>query len=182
MRKLFLLTLLSSLLFCSNLSDIYKLYEKQEYEKGCDYGAKYYSKNINSENYLTFYGLSCLETNSINRLAQPMVKLGRTKELRETASYFATILLQKQLLKQFLLDGTELGNLKLPKTNFVLSRIFNLFVKQEYSVKDDTYILVDSDKKDIRYEVYIKESKKNINYMIIDIYQGDKFIKRYQYD
>jgi len=182
MKKLFLLTLLTSLLFCSNLSDIYKLYENQEYEKGCDYGAKYYSKNIDNENYMTFYGLSCLETNSLNRVAQPMVKVGSSKELRETASYFATILLQKQLLRQFLVDGKKLSNLKLPKTDFVLSRIFNLFVKEAYRLKEDTYLLQDSDKKDIRYEVYIKKSKKNIYYMIIDIYQGGKFTKRYQYD
>ncbi|RUM73234.1 MAG: hypothetical protein DSZ11_06320 [Sulfurovum sp.] len=182
MKKLVLLTFFSSLLLCSNLSEIYKLYEKQEYEKGCDYGAKYYSKNIDNENYLTFYGLSCLETNSLNRVAQPMVKIGSSKELRETASYFATIVLQKQLLKQFLLDGKKLSNLKLPKTDFVLSRIFNLFVKEAYTLKEDTYLLQDSNKKDIRYEVYIKKSKKNIHYMIIDIYQGGKFTKRYQYD
>ena len=182
MKRIFLYLLLSSLIFASNLSEIYKLYEKQEYEKGCDYGAKYYTKNIDNENYLTFYGLSCLETNNINRLSQSMVKLGSTKELRETASYFATILLQKQLLKQFLLDGKELGDLKLPKTEFVLSRIFNLFVQKKYNLKDNTYILLDFDKKNIRYEVYIKKSEKNINYMIIDIYQDDKFTKRYQYD
>lgn len=182
MKKIFLLTVMASFLISSNLSEIYKLYENQEYEKGCDYGARYYTKNINNENYLTFYGLSCLETNSLNRLAQPMVKLGGTKELRETASYFATILLQKQLMRQFLLDGKELGNLKLPKTDFVLSRIFNLFVRKEYSLKGDTYNLVDSAKKNIRYEVYIKESNKHKNYMIIDIYRDDKFTKRYQYD
>jgi len=182
MKKVFLFLFLASLVSASNLSDIYKLYEKQEYEEGCDYGAKYYTKNIDNEKYLTFYGLSCLETNSLNRLAQPMVKLGETKELRETASYFATILLQKQLMRQFLLDGKELGNLKLPKTDFVLSRIFNLFVKKEYKLKEETYILTDIDKNSIRYEVYIKESKKNKNYMIIDIYHNDKFTKRYQYD
>ncbi|RUM74896.1 MAG: hypothetical protein DSZ11_03215, partial [Sulfurovum sp.] len=88
----------------------------------------------------------------------------------------------KQLLKQFLLDGKKLSNLKLPKTNFVLSKIFNLFVKEAYSLKEDTYILQDSDKKDIHYEVYMKKSKKNIYYMIIDIYQDGKFTKRYQYD
>jgi len=179
MKKIFILSTFPILLFSSNLSDIYKLYEKQEYEKGCEYGEQYYSKNINNENYLTFYGLSCLETNSINLLAKPMVKLGKSKELRETASYFATILLQKQLMKQFLLDGKELGNLRLPKTDFVLSRIFNLFVKKKYILKDDVYILSDND---IRYEVYVKKSGTEKNYMIIDIYQKDKFTKRYQYD
>ncbi len=187
MKKIFLYLLLSLSVFASNLSDIYKLYEKQEYDKGCDYGEKYYTKNIDNEKYLTFYGLSCLETNSIGRLAQPMVKLDGSRELRETASYFATILLQKQLMKQFLIDGKELGSLRLPKTGFVLSQIFNLFVKKEYvtkkdSIKENIYILVDKDKKDIRYEVYIKEHEKNRNYMIIDIYQNDKFTKRYQYN
>lgn len=182
MRGIILLFFFTPLfLNASNLSEIYKFYEKQKYEEGCDYGKKNYKKNIDNEKFLTFYGLCCLETNNISRLAIPMVLLGESKELRETASYFATILLQKQLLKQFLVDGKELGVLELPKTDFILSRIFNLFVKKEYSLKEDTYILLDRDKKKMQYEVYIKE-KKNKNYMIIDIYQENKFTKRYQYN
>jgi len=108
-----------------------------------------------------------------------MIVLRDTKSSRENASYFGTILLQKQLLKQAILDNKPLGDLRLPKTNFVLSKIFNLFVKKKYILKDGIYRLEDSQNRNIKYQVYIE--KENKNYMIIDIYQNDKFIKRYRY-
>ncbi len=173
---------LSSMLFSSSLSKLYHYYEKQEYKKGCDYGAKYYNRNISNEKYLTLYGLSCLETNHIERIAKPMLLLNETEDSRENASYFATIILQKQLLKQALMDGKSLGDLKLPKTNFVLSRIFNLFVEKAYKEREGVYTLDDPKKKDIYYKVYIETTKKKRTYMIIDIYQEDRFTKRYRYN
>ncbi|NOZ90523.1 MAG: hypothetical protein GXO60_04465 [Epsilonproteobacteria bacterium] len=181
MRKLFLIMLLSLIAYSSNLSTLYHYYEKQEYDKGCDYAMKYYSKNKNDEKFVALYGLSCLETNNIHRIATPMIVLKDTKSSRENASYFGTILLQKQLLKQAILDGKDLSNLRLPKTNFVLSKIFNLFVDKKYTLKDGVYRLKDSKDKDMSYQVYLEKDKKDIDYMIIDIYEKDKFIKRYRY-
>jgi hypothetical protein len=173
MRWIIFITLLTSNLLSSNLSTIYKFYEKQEYEKGCNYGMKYLNKNRKNEKYLTLYGLSCLETNHIHRIATPMTLLKDTKDSRENASYFATILLQKQLLKQAILDKKELGDLNLPNTNFVLSKIFNMFVDKKYELKNEIYMLEDED---IRYQLYIKKK-----HLIIDIYQNEKFTKRYRY-
>jgi hypothetical protein len=102
-----------------------------------------------------------------------MLRLNETKESRENASYFATILLQKQLLKQAILDKKELGDLNLPNTNFVLSKIFNMFVDKKYELKNEIYMLEDED---IRYQLYIKKK-----HLIIDIYQNEKFTKRYRY-
>ncbi len=81
-----------------------------------------YRNYLNSEKFLTLYGLNCLETDSIDEIAKPMVLLKKSRESRQNASYFATILLQKQLLKQALLDKREIGYLKLPTTNFSLKR------------------------------------------------------------
>ncbi len=181
MRIFLFITIFTSIIFSSNLSTLYKLYENQKYDKGCDYAFKYFNKNSNDEKFLTFYGLSCLETNNINRIAIPMVKLKSKKSSRENASYFGTILLQKQLLKQALLDNRELGNLKLPKTNFILSKIFNLFVQKKYNLKDNIYIFKDSKNSDIKYQLYIQQTKIG-NYMILDVYKNSKFIKRYRYD
>ncbi len=180
MRVVIFFILFTSTIFSSNLSTLYKLYEKQKYNKGCNYAFKYFKKNRNSEKFLTLYGLSCLETNNINRIAIPMVRLNSTKSSRENASYFGTILLQKQLLKQALLDHKELGELKLPKTDFILSKIFNLFVKKRYNLKDDIYILKDSQDSTIKYQLYIKKTS-NKNLMVVDIYKDSKFIKRYIY-
>ena len=180
MKLLLSLLMTTAFLFSSNLSTLYKLYEKQEYEKACDYAHKYYYKkqNRNSENYSTFYGLSCLETNKISRIAIPMTALTKTEDARANASYFGTILLQKQLLLQALIDKKPLGKLHLPKTNFIVSKIFTLFLEKKYLLKDNVYIFTDEN---LVYQLYIKKAKRNRQYMVIDIYKEEKFTKRYQY-
>jgi len=83
MKKIIYIFLMTTVfLFSSNLSTLYKLYEKQEYTKACDYAVKYFYKkrNKNSEQYLTLYGLSCLETDKIHRIATPMLRLKNTKD------------------------------------------------------------------------------------------------------
>lgn len=180
MKIVYTLLLTTIFLFSSNLSRLYKFYEKQEYDKGCNYAHKYFYKkqNRNSDNYLTLYGLSCLETDNIDRVAIPMTRLTKSKDARANASYFGTILLQKQLLYQALMDKKPLVELHLPTTDFIISKIFNLFVKDKYSVEDNIYRFKDKDRV---YQLYIKKAKKNRQYMIIDIYKNSKFTKRYQY-
>jgi len=183
MKIVLFMLIATAFLFSSNLSKLYKLYEKQEYDKACDYALKYAYKKRNreSENYLTLYGLSCLETNNISRVAVPMTSLTKTKDARANASYFGTILLQKQLLLQALIDKKPLGELHLPSTNFVLSKVFSLFLDKKYSLKEGVYRLKDKEDESIEYRLYIKKSKKIFYYMVIDIYKDNKFTKRYQY-
>ena len=182
MKPILFILMTTSFLFSSNLSKLYKLYEKQEYLKACDYAVKHYNKNKNNEKYLTLYGLSCLETDKIYRIATPMIRLGKSESARANASYFSTILLQKQLLRQALFDGKKIDDLHLPTTNFILSKIFNLFVNKEYVLKDGIYKFEDKDNEAKTYKLYIDNSTKNKKYMMIDIYKDEKFIKRYRYN
>ena len=182
--KLILFFLMTTLgLFSSNLSTIYKLYINQEYNKACNYGRKYLFKkrNIENEKYLTLYGLSCVETDNIDRISLPMTHLKLTKDARANASYFGTILLQKQLLFQALVDKKEIYDLHLPKTNLVLSKVFYLFMQKKYTLKNEVYRFQDETKENISYQLYIKRDKKKSVSMIIDVYQNDKFTKRYNY-
>lgn len=184
MKKiLFTLLLTTAYLFSSNLSTLYKLYEKQEYTKACDYAVKHFDKkrNKNSDQYLTLYGLSCLETDKIYRIATPMLRLNSSKNARANSAYFSTILLQKKLLFQALVDKISLKNLQLPRTNFILSKIFTLFIHEKYVLKADVYTFKDEKKEDLKYQLYIEENKKKEKIMIIDIYKDDKFIHRYSY-
>jgi len=184
MKLILFIMMTTSFLFSSNLSTLYKIYEKQEYKKACNYATKYFYKkaNKNSEKYLTLYGLSCLETDKIDRIAIPMIRLNGTKDARANASYFSTILLQKQLLLQSLIDKKSIVDLHLPQTNFVLSKIFSLYINEKFILKDNVYKFQDDKKENIRYQLYIEEAKKNKKYMIIDIYKDDKFIHRYRYE
>jgi hypothetical protein len=184
MKKIiYSLLMTTAFLFSSNLSTLYKLYEKQEYTKACDYAVKYFhkKKNKNSEQYLTLYGLSCLETDKIDRIATPMLRLKKTKNARANSAYLSTILLQKKLLFQSLVDNTSLKNIQLPNTNFILSRIFSLFINKEYILKNDVYIFKDKKKKEMKYQLYIKKNNKQEKQMIIDVYKDDKFTQRYSY-
>jgi hypothetical protein len=184
MKLILFIMMTTSFVFSSNLSSLYKQYEKQEYEKACDYGRKYLFKNanINNEKYLTLYGLSCLETDKIERISIPMIHLKSNKNSRANASYFSTILLQKYLLFQALIDKKSIKDLHLPTTTFILSKVFNLFVEEKFTLKNGVYKLEDKSKENIRYQLYIEESKKDKKYMIIDIYKDDKFSHRYRYE
>ena len=174
----------TTFLFSSHLSTLYKLYEKQEYDKACNYANKYWYKksNKNSEKYLTLYGLSCLETDKLHLIAIPMVRLKGSKEARANASYFSTILLQKQLLMQSIIDKKTLVELHLPTTNFLLSKIFKLYLKKEYTLKDGLYRFKDKNKEGVEYRLYIQNGKEDKKYMIIDTYKDDKFTHRYRYE
>ena len=184
MKLILFILMTTSFLFSSNLSNLYKLYEKQEYKKACDYANKYWYKkaNKNSESYLTLYGLSCLETDKLHLIAIPMVRLKGSKEARANASYLSTILLQKQLLMQAIIDEKPLTKLQLPTTNFVLSKIFLLYIKKKYTLKNNVYTFQDEEKENIRYQLYMQNVKKNKKYMIIDIYKDDKFTHRHRYE
>ena len=162
-------------LFSGNLSKLYKLYEKQEYEKGCKLAKRIYRGYLDNEKFLTLYGLNCLETDNIDEIAKPMVLLKKSRESRQNASYFGTILLQKQLLKQALLDRRELTILKLPTTNFYLSKVFNAFVRGNYKRDGNKYII---DNGDTSYQLYIDSKSR----MVVDIYRDGKFLKRYIYN
>jgi len=183
MKLILFIMMTTSFLFSSNLSSLYKLYEKQEYKKACNYAIKYFYKraNKNNEKYLTLYGLSCLETDKLDSIAVPMVRLNSSKDARANASYFSTILLQKQLLLQALIDEKSIVDLHLPKTSFVLSKVFSLYVNKKFTLTNNIYILEDEKKENITYKLYIKDVKKSKKYMIIDIYKDDKFIHRYRY-
>ena len=111
-----------------------------------------------------------------------MVRLTHTKDARANASYFSTILLQKQLLMQSLIDEKSIDDLHLPTTNFFLSKVFRLFLEKKYELKDGVYFIKDVKQKEKLYKLYIKESKKKKKHMIIEIYKDDKFTKRYRYE
>ena len=168
-------------MFSSSLSTLYKMYEKQSYNKACDYGYKYFTKHKKDEKFLTLYGLSCVETNHLSRVAVPMSLLHTSDDARANASYFGTILLQKSLLIQALMDEKKIDDLHLPTTNFVLSKVFKLFVEKKYTQKKKQYRFTDELKDEISYRLYITSEKKR-NYMVLDVYKDEKFTKRYRYE
>ncbi len=181
MSKLVLVLLLFiSSLYSSDLEKIFGLYQSKKYKQACRLGLKIFDAHKKNSKFLMLYGLSCLKADYIDRLAVPLTGLRYSKSERANASYFATILLQKKLLYHALLDNVDISDLKLPKTDYILSKVFDLYAKKRYKKADDKYYFVLKDKPGFMYVLYI-ENDGRVNKMIIEERLDDHIIKIHRY-
>jgi len=157
-----------------------QLYQNEEYTKACNMGHDYFNKYKKDEAYSSLYGFSCLKSDYIDRLSQPITSLKRSKSARKNAAYFATILMQKKLLYYSLIDGYELSKLKFPTTDYVLSKVFDLYSKLPSHKPKKFYILKDSNDPKLIYKLYIIK-QHHMNKMVIEEYYDTIKIKHHIY-
>lgn len=169
---LFLITFLNA----TSLDDIYKLYEEKEYRKVCLKAGDLYHMYKTDEKFLNIYAHACLEEDMINRTILPIIKLHKTKEARENAAYFATILYQKKLLYYALVDDIDISYVNLPKTKYILSIIFNKFVSGYYEFKNDAYWFKDDNDNEISYKLSA-ELHQNAKKLFLRTYKNSELIK-----
>lgn len=126
------------------------------------------------------YGFACLKSDYIDRLAIPLTSLRSTKTERANASYFATILLQKKLLYHAMIDHIDISHLVLPKTDYVLSKVFDLYVRNEYKKIDDKYYLTSKESDGLLYVLYTQSNGKSYK-MVLEERLGGNIIKIHKY-
>ncbi|ADR33383.1 hypothetical protein Sulku_0717 [Sulfuricurvum kujiense DSM 16994] len=130
MKWLVLLPLLLSVsLSADTKQKLFDLYQQGNYLKACNLGVQGLANYPDDEVYISLYAFSCLKADFIDRLAVPIIKLNQTKEARSNASYFSVILMQKKLLMQALYDNKQIKNVKFPTSSYLLSRVFDFYVK-----------------------------------------------------
>ena len=159
---------------------MYQLYQNEEYAKACKTGYDYFKKHKNDETYVSLYAFSCLKSDYIDRLARAITALKFSKEARKNAAYFSTILMQKKLLYYSLVDGYQLSQFKLPTTDYVLSKVFDLYSKVDEKKRKKFYIFKDPDDSKLIYKLYLLK-QGNINKIIIEEYYDTIKIKRHIY-
>ena len=164
----------------ADVKDLFDYYNKKEYEKACKVGLRIFNRYKKDSKFLMLYGLSCLKADYIDRLAVPLTGLRKTKAERANASYFATILLQKKLLYHSLLDDVDISGLKLPYTDYILSKVFDMYTRKEYRKENGVYIFHPEDSRNTTYKLYI-DRNGTIPKMVIDVYENDHFFKRHRY-
>lgn len=177
--KVFLLfILLSSSLLSYDKDEILKDYENKKYKKICLESASFYKNGGKDESLLSVIGDSCIKSDFINPLGYIIKSLISEPQYRQNASYFGTILLQKKLLYQFINDRFDFRNLRLPKTNHILSTVFENLVTKNYIKKDNKFkIKLDNDK----FILFYKDIKKDKVWMIIEEYNAEKLVERHWY-
>ena len=168
-KALFVFLSFYTIAFSYTKSEIVGDYKAENYKKVCIYGTVANSKD---EAVLSLIANACLKIDSINPLGTIIKKLVSTPKYRENASYFATIVLQKKLIYQFMNDGIDLSNLRLPRTSYLLSVVFENLAKKNYKIidkktnkikivlKNETYILWRSNSKPTK--IYIDEYRDGV--------------------
>ena len=155
-------------------NDIINDYKNGNFEKVCISGTNSDSKD---EDILSLIGNACLKIDNINPLGVIIKRLVTTPKYRENASYFATILLQKKLIYQFMNDGVDLQGLRLPRTANILSIVFENLVKKNYKTIKGNKIEINL--KNSKYILW--RSKSNPPKVYINEYKNGILLKRHWY-
>jgi hypothetical protein len=180
MAKILLITLFSvfNLYAAVSLDTIRQWYDQKEYEKVCSYEiTAIYEKFSDNEEFVNMYGHACIETDMISRAVNPINKLIRSPQTRANAVYFATVLYQKKLLYHAFIDNVDISYMRLPRTNHILSLIFDKYVTGDFTKEDDNYIFKQNE---LEHRLHVKH-EKGIYKLIIRTYKDGKLIKTRAY-
>jgi hypothetical protein len=156
------------------------LFQNKIYKEVCSIGTKNFNNYRDDEEYISLYAFSCLYSDQIDRLAIPIILLRNSKESRANASYFSTILMQKKLLYHSLMDGYDISNLNLATTDYILSKVFDLYVKIGKYEKRQFYIFHDKESPKVTYKLYLQKTLKTTK-MIIEEYYDNILVKKHIY-
>ncbi len=137
-----------------SVAELIDAYKRGDYRYVCIKGTKLFGKFRSNEDLVTMYAFSCLNIDYIDRLSVPILALGKTPESRRNRAYLSLILAQKYILLHSLLDGAKYEGLNLPTTDYILSRVFNLYFQNRYKKEGDTYVMEDEQG---TYRLYVKE-------------------------
>ena len=180
MKIVLTLLLICFSLFAGVKQELFHLYQDQKYAQACSKGIGVVHKYSKDEQFVSLYAFSCLKSDYIERLAVPISMLKHSPEARANSAYFSVILMQKKLLYHALIDGYDLSALKLPSTDYVLSKVFDLYAQDDHTQKRDVYLYRDKTSPKVTYKLYIKQTSR-VKKMIIEEYYDTILANRHIY-
>lgn len=178
--KILLTMLLAMSLYADAKQNMLGLFQNKKYEEACNAGFNSFENYRNDEEYVSLYAFACLSADYIDRLAVPIATLKYSRESRANSAYFSIILMQKKLLYHSLVDGYDISALNLPTTDYVLSKVFDLYAKLSKEDAKAFYLFEDKNDKRLTYKLYLEKSEK-LNKMIIEEYYNAVSIKQHIY-
>ncbi|MBU1659029.1 hypothetical protein KKG72_08270 [bacterium] len=179
MKIIIILSIVISL-YADTIQDMFNLYQNKKYEDVCTIGYDNFKKYKQDEEFVSLYAFACLNSDSIDRLAVPIVILKLSKESRANSAYFSVILMQKKLLYHALIDNYDLSSLSLPTTDYVLSKVFDLYSKLDKKDKRAFYLFEDKNDYKLTYKLYVTRDD-NLNKIVIEEFYDTIAVKRHVY-
>jgi len=150
-----------------------------KYEKVCKRGLIEYYRGYMEENFVSLIGVACAKSDRINVLGMLQRSQVESKDARENASYFSSLILQKRLVYQFMIDDISLEGLKLPGSSHLLSRIFEKLSTKEYTVLSTSPKLIEIEDKGKK--IILSLSDDNPVKVLVDEYEKNGELKRHWY-
>jgi hypothetical protein len=178
--KILLALILSLSLYADVKQTVLTLYQNNKYEEACNLGFNNFQSYRHDEEYISLYAFACLKADFIDRLSIPTAMLKFSKEARSNAAYFSVILMQKKLLYHALIDNYNISSLKLPTTDYVLSKVFDLYAKLDVKEQRAFYLFEDEDDKKLTYKLYVVKDER-LSKVVIEEYYDSVTIKRHVY-
>jgi len=159
---------------------MFSLYQNKKYEDVCQIGFDTFKKNKKDEEFVSLYAFACLNSDYIDRLAVPTAVLKVSEEARANSAYFSVILMQKKLLYHALVDNYDLSSFDLPTTDYVLSKVFELYSKLEKHEPREFYLFEDPNDSKLTYKLYISRDYK-LDKIVIEEFYDTITIKHHVY-
>ncbi len=178
MRLFLLFLFFFTLAFSEELDDFYGYYKSKDFGQSCEIGGRIFYDYRFDENFVQAYGFACLAVDNIGMIANVPRYLKKTKESRQNASYFSLIMTQKKLIYQAIIDELDLKGLSFPKTDHVLSKVFEKLSSGDYTKEGTTYILSFQNGYVIKVD---KIFDGEIYKVIINEYKNNSVIKKHLY-
>ena len=178
--KIILILFLSLSLYADIKRNMFNLYQNNKFEDVCQIGFDNFKKNKKDEEFVSLYAFSCLNSDYIDRLAVPTAVLKTSKEARANSAYFSVILMQKKLLYHALVDNYDLSEFDLPTTDYVLSKVFELYSKLGKHEPRAFYLFEDPIDPKLTYKLYLSRNSALAKIVIEEFYDTIT-IKRHVY-
>jgi hypothetical protein len=180
MKKILYIYLLSLLtLNGASIDSLIKSFGERDFKTVCKDGMRKYEGGNRDEDFLGMVGVACAEIDYINPLGILQKSLRSTKAGRNNASYFATLILQKKLLYQFMVDDIDLGYLRVPDTNHILSIMFKYLVLKQYKTISESPKSLEIEDGERVIKIYV--SNDTPKKVIVDIYKNGNKIGSHWY-
>ena len=172
MKKLiFCLSFIIQFCFGVEIQDVWDWEQLGQYNRICQENVRNLFITEQNEAVADIYAKACLKVDKVNELIIPIVMLYKTKDARENASIYSTILFQKKMLYLALIDNIDISYIRTPKINYVLSEIFDKFVEKKYKKTETGYVFEFNNGE--KAELSVK-TENQISKMVVALYKDGK--------
>lgn len=178
--KIILVLILAINIYADVKQNMFNLYQNKKYEDVCSMGFDNFHPNKQDEEFVSLYAFSCLYSDYIDRLAVPTAILKFSEEARSNSAYFSIILMQKKLLYHALVDNYDLSAFSFPTTDYVLSKVFDLYSQLGKHEPRVYYLFEDPNDKKLTYKLYLSKDD-NLDKMVIEEFYDTITLKRHIY-